>query len=88
MVVTGWQVSLSMQVPMPSEVMPQVQQSVGQLIVMQGSTSQVELVATQVSPALHCVAGQRLALQVTVVGSQTCPSGQYMPPQGSGMPTW
>src|SRR6185312_15417975 len=84
--------SLGMQVPRPSVVTAPVQQLLGQLMVAQGSGSQMSLVSvevlaaveTQASPAGHCVEMQRFVSQATVVGLQNCPGGQYMPPQGSG----
>lgn len=73
-------------------VTPQVQQVLGQLMVAQGSGSQISLsrfevlaaVETQVSPAGHWVARQWFGSQATVAGLQNCPVGQYMFPQGSG----
>jgi hypothetical protein len=61
-------------------------------MVAQGSGSQMSLVRvealaaveTQVSPAGHCVERQRFDSQVTVVGLQNFPGGQYSPPHGSG----
>ena len=68
---TGSHLSLStMQVPMPSDVTLQVQQSPGHTMVWQGSTLQVLVIGTHAMPAPHWVAWQRSVSHFQVSGLQ------------------
>src|SRR4029078_7854181 len=89
---TGGHLALSpMQVPMPSGVTAQVQQSSGQWIAAQGSALQVFVCGTHVLPAPHWGVGQRVVRQLPslVMGSmfialQNCDGSQATCAQGSG----
>src|SRR5690348_6536647 len=70
---TCWHLSLStMQVPMPSAVTLQVQQSDGQRMVWHGSGTHVLVIDTQAMPAPHWVAGHLSVSHLPVCGLQNC----------------
>src|SRR5205814_4325709 len=74
LVTVGAQLLLRLQVPVPSGLTPQVQQSLGQLMVAQGSAMQalagsvMAVFETQVSPAGHRMARQWSDVQLNVAG--------------------
>ena len=82
---TGSHLALStMQVPMPSAVTLQVQQSPGHTIVWQGSALQVLVCGTHAMPAPHWVATQRSVSHLAVSGLQNCDWAQGTFQHGSG----